>query len=267
MPQETYIDQMERSIKLENAPKRIISLVPSQTELLAYLGLDAEILGITKFCIYPDTWFRTKTSVGGTKQYHFDKIKALNPDLIIGNKEENDKTQIELLAAEYPVWMSDIKTLEDAYNMIQNIGKLTRTLPQAQALTSEIRTKFDDLKNTIKSPISAAYLIWRKPYMVAAKDTFIDEMLHLAGFTNVYNHQVRYPEIDLTALAKNPPQVLLLSSEPYPFKLSHIEEIQHLFPDTVIQLVDGTLFSWYGSRLLYSATYFQQLYTELSLKL
>ena len=117
-------DQMQREIKIPNSPQRIISLVPSQTELLFYLGLEKEVVGITKFCVHPREQFKSKTRVGGTKKYHFDRIKKLQPDLIIGNKEENDQTQIEQLAKEYPVWMSDIISFEDALDMIERIGKI-----------------------------------------------------------------------------------------------------------------------------------------------
>ena len=118
----TFIDHLGKQISISFPPKRIISLVPSQTELLADLGLEDRIVGITKFCIHPEPWQKTKTIVGGTKKFRFDVIDSLKPDLIIGNKEENYQGGIEQLKSQYPVWMSDIVTLKDAFAMIREIN-------------------------------------------------------------------------------------------------------------------------------------------------
>ena len=136
------IDQMQQKVKIPTQPCRIISLVPSQTELLFYLGLDKEVVGITKFCIHPHVMFKSKPRVGGTKKYYFEKIKSLKPDLIIGNKEENDQAQIELLKKEYPIWMSDILTLEDALEMILEIGKMVNKKSAANKLIKNIKISF-----------------------------------------------------------------------------------------------------------------------------
>src|ERR1035437_3892327 len=108
-----HTDQLGRKIQLKQTPRRIISLVPSQTELLCDLGLGEKVIGITKFCIHPNNWYKDKTHVGGTKNIHFEKIKVLHPDLIIGNKEENEKDQMEDLMNQFTVWMSDIKNIGD----------------------------------------------------------------------------------------------------------------------------------------------------------
>lgn len=258
-----YTDQMGRNISFSFPPKRIISLVPSQTELLFYLGLEEEIVGITKFCIHPEKQFRQKPRVGGTKQFHFDKIAALQPDLIIGNKEENEQSQIEALAKKYPVWMSDILTIEDAYEMMIAVGKLTNRQKKAEDLVKKIQLGFSKWKDTTFSKIKAAYFIWRKPYMVTGKDTFIHEMMEAAGFENVFSEQNRYPEINLTDLAAVSPEVILLSSEPFPFKEKHIAEFQKACPTAIIKLVDGELFSWYGNRLLLFMEYVEQLREEI----
>ncbi len=261
------IDQMNREVNISIPPKRIISLVPSQTELLFYLGLEKEVVGITKFCVHPHVQFKAKPRVGGTKQYNFEKIKSLQPDLIIGNKEENDQTQIEQLANDYPIWMSDIKTLEDALDMIYEIGKLVGKLPKAKLLIEKIILTFSFLEKNIndsKSRIQVAYFIWKNPTMVAASQTFIHEMLQLAGFDNIFGLQSRYPEITDEELKTAQPDVILLSSEPFPFKQKHVNEIQSICPNSVIKLVDGELFSWYGNRLLLAAPYFMELRKELS---
>jgi len=262
-----FTDQLNRKIELAAAPERIISLVPSQTELLYDLGLRDEVVGITKFCIHPEEWFRTKTRVGGTKKYDFEKIKALQPDLIIGNKEENEKGQIELLMKEYNVWMSDIYTLKDSLQMIAALGALLGKNEAATHLKLQIESQFYQFQNAqlsdLTSPVShlkTAYFIWRKPYMVAGHDTFINEMMKLCGFDNVFTaRDSRYPEVSREEILQAKPELILLSSEPYPFKEQHIMEFRELLPDAKIMVVDGEIFSWYGSRLLKAPAYFSTL--------
>lgn len=257
-------DQMERRVTFLSPPKRIISLVPSQTELLASLGLEKEVIGITKFCVHPTSWFKTKTRIGGTKTLNIEQIRSLKPDLIIGNKEENERTQIELLAKEFPVWMSDISNLEEALEMIKAIGTLTNRAIVAQQVMSTIEQQFSTLV-PLTPPIPTAYFIWKNPYMVAASDTFIDSLLLKTGFKNIFSAQKRYPVVSLQELTAAQPQLILLSSEPYPFKEKHLTEFRKVCPNAVLRLVDGELFSWYGSRLIHSATYLlhlQQLVTS-----
>lgn len=258
-----HTDQLHRSIELPNwPPRRIISLVPSQTELLHTLGLEQEVVGITKFCVHPAAWYQEKTRVGGTKTLNLETIEALRPDLIIGNKEENDRAQIEALATRWPVWMSDILTLEDACDMVLRVGELTGKAVAASNLAAEICQKFDRLTDH-RSSIRAAYFIWRKPYMVAAAGTFIHDMLGRAGFQNVFAHQMRYPEVSLEQLAAAQPDVLLLSSEPYPFAEKHFGPLREACPKAKIMVVDGEMFSWYGSRLLAAPGYFEGLRERL----
>ncbi len=235
-----------------------MSLVPSQTELLFDLGLGEKVVGVTKFCVHPAE-ARTKAMViGGTKNFDFEKIAALKPDLIIGNKEENYRSGIEQLAESYPVWLSDISNLPDALDMIRRVGFIAGAKEKAEAMAAAIDASFAVLA-TAETPTSAAYFIWRKPYMVAAKGTFIDDMLRRAGFANVFAEQARYPEISAEQLAAAAPARMLLSSEPYPFGAKHLAEFQAICPAAKIDIVDGELFSWYGSRLQKSAAYFSQL--------
>jgi len=255
-------DQMGRSVKLPKHPKRIISLVPSQTELLYDLGLRDEVIGITKFCVHPKSWFTTKTRIGGTKQYKLDLIDSLKPDLIIGNNEENDKTQIEILAKKYPVWMSDILTLDDALDMMSRVGELVNRSENAQELVKQVSDtlKVSDTYSS-KKKSKAAYFIWKNPNMVAANQTFIHSMLELAGFENAFAHLERYPIVSDEDLLAAAPDVILLSSEPFPFQEKHFEDFMKVFgsPKPKIRVVDGELFSWYGSRLLKFASYFEGL--------
>ncbi|MCB0585385.1 MAG: ABC transporter substrate-binding protein [Phaeodactylibacter sp.] len=261
-----FADQLGRTISVDFPPRRVISLVPSQTELLAYLGLEKETIGITKFCVRPEKWFRSKNRVGGTKQIKPEKVAALQPGLIIGNREENDKGQIEALAEKYPVWLSDVRTLEDALDMIRKIGSLLNRDKEANKLAGEIRSGFDALAEELSGNYRrrVAYFIWREPYYVAGADTFIHDMLEKAGFENVFSHLSRYPEITLEELADARPEAILLSSEPYPFKEQHRQEFHAACPITAIKFVDGQLFSWYGSRLIHSADYFRKIRRELA---
>ena len=264
--QKSFIDGMGREVTINFPPKRIVSVVPSQTELLFDLGLDEEIIGLTKFCIHPIEKFAGRTKVGGTKKLNIDLIKDLKPDLIIGNKEENTQSDIEELAQFFPVWISDIYTLDDAMKTIAEIGELVDRAPEASYLNHLISAGFGDLKTlALQNHIDkkVAYLIWRKPFMAAGKNTFIDDVLLTNGMTNVIN-QERYPEITLEKLKTLNCELILLSSEPYPFKEKHIEEIQAAIPDAKVLLVDGEMFSWYGSRLVKAVQYFFEFQKELN---
>jgi len=246
-------------------PKRIISLVPSQTELLYHLGLYTETVGITKFCVHPLDWFQNKKRIGGTKNPNLELIRELNPDLIIANKEENNKGDVELLANNFPVWVTDVKNINDTLGMIQDIGKLTQKTEISHKLVSEIQEKLKQNFNVTSSKkTKGVYLIWQDPYMTVGKDTYIHEMMNLAGIENVFEKEIRYPEInDLAEVMKNA-EIILLSSEPYPFSEKHINHFKLLFPDKKILLVDGEMFSWYGPRLLSSIPYLKNLNEQLN---
>jgi ABC-type Fe3+-hydroxamate transport system substrate-binding protein len=253
-----FKDMMDREVKVSFPPKRIISLVPSQTELLYHLGLEEEVVGITKFCVHPKEWHEKKTKIGGTKKLLINKIIALHPDLIIANKEENNKADIEELSKFCPVWVSDIKTLNESFTMIQKVGEIIHKQSAALSLIKEIKAGFKTLQKANK-PLRIGYFIWRKPWMTVGKDTFIHDLITQLGWINVYSSTSRYPETTLEELKMLAPEVLLLSSEPYPFKEKHIAEIQLVLPEVKIILVDGEMFSWYGSRLKHSFQYFKGL--------
>ena len=255
-----FKDQLNRTIELLQTPKRIVSIVPSQTELLYDLGLDEEVIGITKFCIHPDEWFKTKARVGGTKKVDVAKVSALQPDLIIANKEENLKEDIEALQSIAPVWISDIKTLEDALEMIDCIGEIVNKQKEANQLVNAISAEFNILKvlQNLQS-ITCCYLIWNNPYMTVGSDTFINNMFQYCGVKNVFADTKRYPVVTIQDIQNAMPAMVLLSSEPFPFKQKHIDELQQYLPNSKIILVDGEMFSWYGSRLLKAANYFKEL--------
>ena len=263
--QKTFTDQLGRDITINYPPQRIVSIVPSQTELLFELGLDQEVIGITKFCIHPIEKFATRTKVGGTKKLLIEKIRALKPDLIIGNKEENTQEEIELLMEEFPVWISDIGNLEDAMLAISQIGELVNREPEAAYLNHLIHAGFTDLQTLAVSKSinqKVAYLIWKDPYMCAGQNTFIDDILRKIGLENVVL-QKRYPELNVAQLVALEPQLVFLSSEPYPFKQKHMEEIKLALPQAQVMLVDGEMFSWYGSRLVKAVEYLFHLQNEI----
>jgi ABC-type Fe3+-hydroxamate transport system substrate-binding protein len=252
---------MHKEVKLLAKPSRIISLVPSQTELLFDLGLEKEIVGITKFCIHPKGKVENVPIVGGTKKFNFEKIAGLNPDLIIGNKEENYKEGIEELQKSYPVWMSDINDVYDALFMIQALGEITGKEEEAYEIAFAIKKEVLSYKAKLNK--RALYLIWKDPYMTIGSDTFIHEMLKIAGFKNCYEHESRYPVLSSEDIKRASPEIILLSSEPYPFNEKHLDEFKQLCPTANVLLVDGEMFSWYGSRLRYSTEYFKGIETKL----
>jgi ABC-type Fe3+-hydroxamate transport system substrate-binding protein len=256
----SFTDQLGNVISLPYPPKRIVSLVPSQTELLYDLGLRDEVVGVTKFCIHPELWQQEKKIIGGTKKFHFHEIEKLQPDLIIGNKEENYQEGIEILQKKFPVWMSDIVSMDDALEMIAFVGEMVSKKEVATNLVASIKNGFDQLNRFKKR--SALYLIWRNPWMAVGENTFIHVMLEYAGFKNCIT-DTRYPELSNETITSCNPDVVLLSSEPYPFQQKHIKEISQLCPHAKVKLVDGELFSWYGSRLLKAPAYFTQLQSQL----
>lgn len=256
--QRVFRDMMDRTVEIKHPLQKILSLVPSQTELLYELGLREEIKGVTKFCVHPENLRKEKTVIGGTKKLRLDAIKELQPDLIIANKEENLKEEIERLAADFPVWVSDVKNLSQATDMILRLAEITGKEEEANALVNTIKVGFASIPSPEHRP-KAVYLIWKNPYMAAGGDTFIHEMLKRAGFENLTGDRARYPVLPPEAIEKLNPEVILLSSEPYPFQEKHIEEIRQIVPRAEICLVDGELFSWYGSRLKFATSYFQKL--------
>ncbi len=258
-----FKDQLGDTIELSQPPKRIISLVPSQTELLIYLGLIDKLVGITKFCVHPTALRAQKTVVGGTKQVNLEKIKALTPDLIIANKEENTQQMVEDLKTICPVWVSDVNTLEDNYSLINQLGDLCDVKKKATLLVGRTREKQQLFVEKIKEvPLaSAVYLIWNEPIMGAGSPSFIDALLQLNKFNNLLSiEESRYPQVELVALEKA--QHILLSSEPFPFTEKHLHSFGEK-SNATLSLVDGEYFSWYGSRLLKAFDYFEELQRNL----
>ncbi len=261
-----FKDQLNRPLLLKETPKRIVSLVPSQTELLVDLGLEDNIVGITKFCVHPMHLKKEKQIVGGTKQIHIDRIASLKPDIILCNKEENTKEIVEACEQICNVHISDIFTIEDSLELVNQYGILFNQKEEAIKIVNEIKNKLDDFANFIKEKpgLKTVYFIWKTPWMVAANNTFVNYILELNKFDNVYKAKNRYPEVELINVAADKSvDVVLLSSEPFPFKNTHKKELQVFYPNATIALVDGEMFSWYGSRLIKAFAYFKTLRLNL----
>tara|TARA_R110000850_G_C9996309_1_gene468301 strand:- start:27825 stop:28604 length:780 start_codon:yes stop_codon:yes gene_type:complete len=254
-------DQVGRSITISKPITRIVSLVPSQTELLVDMGLEHQILGVTKFCVHPESLRFEKTVVGGTKQVHYDKIKALRPGIILCNKEENTKEMVESLEKIAPVWVSDIKTIDDCLEMIAAFGELFDKAQRATEISNDLKMEMKSFQEFIKEKpiVKVGYLIWKNPWMAAGSSTFINTLLNINHFENsIAKREERYPEVSIKELKTA--DLIMLSSEPYPFKKKHLRELQQLLNNKKILLVDGEYFSWYGSRLIKAFSYFRTLH-------
>lgn len=235
---------------------KVISLVPSITVALFDLGLSTdEIVGRTKFCVHPKDLVADVEIIGGTKNLNIEKIKALKPDLIIANKEENVKEQVEELMKDFKVLVTNVETLEDNYNLLKQLGHIFGKEEKAQFFNLKTEKAFDIPKS--QKRLKVAYLIWKNPYMTVGGDTFISRILEKLGFENLFKSRKRYPEVQLEDLKKA--DLIFLSSEPFPFKEQHIAEIQKVCVKQKVMIVDGEAFSWYGTRLAKCGEYYWEL--------
>jgi ABC-type Fe3+-hydroxamate transport system substrate-binding protein len=259
-------DQIGREIVLKNVPKKIVSLVPSQTELLCDLALENEIVGITKFCVHPYHLKSIKTIVGGTKKVDFDNIKALQPDFILCNKEENAYDMLPELEKIAPTYFSNVNSIHNSIDLILHLGNILNRRTEADNLVNKIQFKLADFKQFIKDKPTrkVAYFIWAKPWMVAGSDTYINEMIQLNKFENIYEEMSRYPKVEINRIRHDgDPDVVILSSEPFSFNDEHALEIASFTNRSITVFGDGEMFSWFGSRLLLAFNYFKELHKKL----
>ncbi len=256
-------DQLGQAIRFDAKPQRIVSLVPSITELLYDLGAEEKLVGRTKFCIHPITIGSKVPSIGGTKNPKRNAIEDLRPDLIISNKEENAESDVRALQQVCPVYVSDVKTSDDTRDLIKSMGLILDAKTRADKLIAELGDILDGCKLLSGS---VAYLIWKDPYMTIGYDTYIHHMLEAVGLHNVFGDQTRYPKVTIEMLKQARPDYIFLSSEPFPFKQSHIVDISSSITESRVILVDGEFFSWYGTRLLHKSGYPHELHKLLSLK-
>lgn len=255
-----FIDQMNNTILLSEIPKRIVSLVPSITELLVDLGLEENIVGITKFCDEPNYLKNKIEIIGGTKNINIKKIKKINPDFVLANKEENLENQINEIRKFSNVWISNVKDTDDNIDLIQKLGEIFNLNSDAEILINKTKFALETLTNFRIKNKKVLYLIWKDPYMSIGIDTYINNILTKIGLENCILDN-RYPIVELSNFKSV--DYILLSSEPYPFKKKHIKEISKELTHPKILFVDGKFFSWYGSRLSKSIDYFEKFITNL----
>jgi ABC-type Fe3+-hydroxamate transport system substrate-binding protein len=252
------IDDLSRPIRLETPAQRIVCLVPSITETLFALGADERIAGVTDYCIHPEIRVRSKTKVGGTKNFFTGKILALEPDLVVANAEENQQHPIEKLEqAGLTVFVTFPRTVDGCLKMISDMAALTGTESAAQPMLAAIeaeRTKA--LAAAVKPRPRVLCPIWKGPYMTINHDTFVDSVIQCCGGQNVFRDSAeRYPQFTLEEASRRQPDVVLLPTEPYHFTAADIPGFNEMGKEVPavrnqrIHIVEGELLSWYGPRL------------------
>lgn len=224
---------------------RIISLVPSLSETLVDLGLRSSLVGCTQFCVEPKDLHRTAQVIGGTKDFSLEKIRALNPTHILANQEENPKELVLELQKEFPLLLTFPKSPFDVPSMLIDIG---------QFLSLSFAEPAADLENVMRQEPKPQvgetflYFIWREPYMVVGRDTYISRFLETFGYRNAYEGDQRYPALSEAEIALLRPQTVLFSTEPYPFRKRDAKRLREAWPDCPeIFKIDGRLMSWYGT--------------------
>ncbi|EXI81250.1 MAG: vitamin B12-transporter protein BtuF [Candidatus Accumulibacter appositus] len=249
---------------------RIVSLVPSLTELLVDLGLAEQLVGRTGFCIHPRQAVRRLPKLGGTKGFALDKLRALAPTHVLVNIDENRREEVEALQAFVPhVIVTHPLAVRDnlaLYELLAGIfGGNAEVETRATALAADFEREWRALSaQTDTLPRQRVlYLIWQQPWLSVARDTYISRMLAAAGWDSLpIESALRYPEVDLAALARQA-DWLLLSSEPYPFREQHLRQLAEQLPTTRATLINGEMVSWYGSRAIRGLAYLRELRARL----
>ena len=231
---------------------RIVCLVPSITELLCDLGLAGRLVGRTGFCVHPWETVRAIPKVGGTKDVKLDAVRALAPTHAIVNVDENRRETAEALAQFVPhvVVTHPLGPLDNP-PLYQLLGGIFGREQEAERLCGEFAAAYEALTGGAPRPQQdVLYLIWRDPWMTVSPDTYIARTLALAGWRTLPRETAdRYPAVELERFAGRVDRVLL-SSEPYHFKERHVAEVAALVPGARVELIDGEMTSWYGSRAI-----------------
>ncbi|MBV8124113.1 MAG: ABC transporter substrate-binding protein [Burkholderiaceae bacterium] len=257
-----------------NGPMRILSLVPSISELLVALGLAPRMVGRTGFCIHPAEVMVRLPKVGGTKDVNLDKVRRLAPTHLIVNMDENRKETVDALRDFIPhVLVTHPNAPEDNLQLLAQLtdafGHCPGVRDKAGVLAQDLQAALGELRSLSWPGQRVLYLIWREPWMTVARDTYIARMLAEVGWQTwpaVAGGEVgaaRYPALDGTESWLGDVQRVLLSSEPYAFDEHHIEEAQALCPGAKVQCVDGELLSWYGPRAAQGLRYLRELALDL----
>ncbi len=254
----TFTDARDQKVSLPQPPQRIVSLVPSTTESLFALGAGPRVVGVTRFCVHPADQLAGLVRVGGTKQVELDRIEALQPDLVLGNAEENTREIFDAVGARWPLFVAFPRTVDQALDDLLDLGRMLDLEDRAEAAVAGIRAA-----RVAPPPVRrrAVYLIWRDPWMAVSPDTFIAALLAEAGIDIIPLGDQRYPTVTPGQLAALDPDLVLLSSEPFPFKQRHADELAELsgLPPDRLRLVDGELCSWHGTRLRAAFPYLAEL--------
>ncbi|GAB3805982.1 ABC transporter substrate-binding protein [Virgibacillus kimchii] len=259
MANKKVTDHLGREVEFSFPPQRIISIVPGITDILYSLRLEHEIVGRTRYCIYPKDKVEQAKTIGGTKRVKRDQIRELKPDLIIAEKEENTKEIVEQLEKDFPVYVCEIQTVDDTFKIIEDLGAITNRQTESEKLQSEIGTAIQSLPSGKGKRF--AYVIWQNPYMVAGSDTYITSLLEKMGFVNAFSgYEGRYPEVSEDDFRKADLDYIFLATEPFPFQEKHIRQFSELFPDVHVMSLDGEMF-WYGPRMIEAAPYFNRVLT------
>jgi ABC-type Fe3+-hydroxamate transport system substrate-binding protein len=254
----TRVDSSGVAVELERPPRRIVSLVPSLTETLCALGLADALVGITVYCIEPREVVAGKTRIGGEKNPDLEKIRRLEPDLVIANIEENLREHVEALRAwSIPVWVTYPRTVADGIGLITELGAVTGTEARAAEIVGEIQPLYERVRSSAsrRPAVPVFYPIWRAPYMTINRDTYIHDMLSVCGARNIFaDRPERYPTVTLDEVAAARPTVILLPDEPFRFRRAHVADFAGYTEvpavrDGRIHLVDGKPFSWHGPRI------------------
>ncbi|MFC0300588.1 ABC transporter substrate-binding protein [Virgibacillus soli] len=252
----TITDHLGREITFPYPPKRIVSLVPAITETMYHLQLAKEIVGRTRFCIFPKDKIANAVNIGGTKEIKLHRIQSLQPDLIIAEKEENTQEIVETLEQYFPVYVFEIQTIDDVLRMITDLGDVTNRQNQASKLSVNIQTAFSYVPNLQAKRV--AYVIWRNPYMVVGKDTYIQSVLEKLGFINPFTSlEGRYPIVTIEDFERANLDYIFLATEPFPFQEKHFAEFRVMDSKANLKIIDGEMF-WYGAKMIEAAAYFRK---------
>lgn len=241
---------------------RIVSLVPSLTELLCDLGLAENLAGRSGFCIHPREVVKRIPKMGGTKDADIEKIRAAAPTHLVVNIDENRREQVDELARFVPhVIVTHPNTPEDNLDLFRLFGSLFHREAASEKLAADFRAAREELRRTTGHlpRQRVLYLIWKDPWMTVARDTYISAMLASAGWDTLPEaSEVRYPEVDAVLQGLTIADRVLLSTEPYRFTGKHLAEAEARFRAPA-QLIDGEMVSWYGSRAAAGLRYLAQL--------
>ncbi len=258
-------------VELGAPPRRIVSLVPSTTETVFALGSGEQVVGVTRYCVRPDEARQRARVIGGTKSPRIDVIRRLEPDLILANQEENREQDVRKLRTLAPVYVAFPRDVPSAVAEILNLGILLDREGSARRLAAELADSLARVreKSAARPPYSHLYLIWQNPYLCAGPGTFIDALLSETGGRNVIpSGQTRYPEIALQQMQQLAPQVIFLSSEPFPFaeqdRKGLAEKLSGLDWERRCLRVDGQLLSWHGVRMREGLPYVAGLASEVA---